>query len=94
MNEFKYHVYYEYLGPSAGDPFAAKPLSSEQVRHYLDGLSAILPNHYSSIVKDDSLYITVVTSEAEDETDAAIERCVVKLNHATPGLSLLIKRLS
>ncbi|MCC6140646.1 MAG: hypothetical protein IT389_08525 [Nitrospira sp.] len=94
MNNFKYRVYYEYLGPSKDDPFATKPLSPDRVRTLLNSLCTILPDHYSSTVKDNSLYVAVITSETEEETDAVIERLVVKLNLATPGLSLLIERLS
>ncbi len=94
MNAFKYHIYYKFLGPSKDDPFATKPLSSDQVQHYLDGLRAILPHHFSATAKDNSLYVTVVTSDSEQDTDAALEQCVVKLNRATSGLSLLIDRLS
>jgi hypothetical protein len=93
MNKFKYRVYYKYLGPSKDDPFAIKPLSADRVRTMLDSLCAILPLQYSSTVEDSSLYVTVVTGETEEEIDAEIERCVVSLNRATPGLSLLIDRL-
>jgi len=94
MNKFKYRVYYKHLGPSRDDPFAIRPLSQDRVRTAFDSLCAILPQNYSSTLKDGSLYVTVVTDETENETDATIERCVVNLNHATPGLSLLIDRLS
>ncbi|MFZ1802451.1 MAG: hypothetical protein WAU05_00885, partial [Nitrospira sp.] len=70
----------------------------DRVRTAFDSLCAILPQNYSSTLKDGSLYVTVVTdeteNETENETDATIERCVVNLNHAMPGLSLLIDRLS
>jgi len=94
MNIFKYRVYYKYLGPSKDDPFAINPLSPDRVQHYLDGLCAILPPHFSTTAKDDSLYITVVTSESQDDIDSALNRCVVNINHVTSGLSLLIDRLS
>jgi hypothetical protein len=94
MNKFEYRVYYKYLGPSKDDPFATSPLSNGQVRTALDSLCAILPQYCSSTFKDDSLYVTAVTDETEKEVDVAIERCVGNLNRATPGLSLLIDRLS
>lgn len=94
MNKFKYRVYYKYLGPSRDDPFAIRPLLQDRVRTALDSLRAILPQNYSSTFKDDSLYVTAVTDETEEEADVTIERCVVSLNRATPGLSLLIDRLS
>lgn len=94
MNKIKYHVYYKYLGPSKDDPFATRPLLRDRVRTALDSLRATLPQYFSSTFKDGSLYVTVVTDKTEEEADVAIERCVVNLNRATPGLSLLIDRLS
>lgn len=94
MYTFKYRIYYEYLGPSKDDPFATKPLSPDQVGHCLNRLRNILPRHFSSVAKHNSLYLTVVTSDSEQDSDTALERCVVNLNRATSGLSLLIDRLS
>jgi hypothetical protein len=88
MNTFKYRIYYEYLGPSRDDPFATKPLSPDQVQHYFDRLSDILPSHFSATTKNNSLYVTAVTSDSEQATDTALERCVVSLNRGTSGLSL------
>jgi len=93
MSNFKYRISYEYLGPSKDDPFATKPLSPGQVQHYLNGLCSILPHHCSITAKDNSLFVTVVTSDSEQDTDTALERCVVKLNRAISGLSLIIDRL-
>ena len=94
MSIFKYRVSYEFLGPSKEDPFATKPLSPDQVRHYLEGLSSILPPHFSATLKDNSLSVTAITSDSEQDTDTALERRVANLNIATPGLSLVIEKLS
>lgn len=94
MNKFRYRVYYKFIGPSKEDPFATKPLSPEQVRHCLDDLCARLPSHFSVITEGSLLYVTAVTSDSEQETDAKLEKCVVSLNLATRGLSLLIDKLT
>ena len=94
MNIFKYRIYHVHLGPSKEDPFATKPLSADQVQHYLDKLCAILPHDFSATAKDNSLYVTVHTSDSKQDTETALEQCVVKLNRATSGLSLRIDRLS
>lgn len=94
MNKFRYRVYYKFIGPSKEDPFATKPLSPAQVQHCLDELCARLPSHFSGITEGDSLFVTTITSDSEQETDAGLEKCVVSLNLATRGLSLLIDKLS
>jgi hypothetical protein len=93
MNKFKYRIYYKYLGPSKDDPFATKPLTSVQVQDGIDKLRAILPDHFSTITKDNSLFVTVTTSNSEHDTTTALNRCVAKLNRSTPGLSLLGEKL-
>ena len=94
MNKFSYRIYYKYLGPTKDDPFGTEPLSPDQVQPYLDALRAKLPNHFSVTANDNSLYVAADTSDSEQDTDRALERCVVDLNRSTSGLSLLIERLS
>lgn len=94
MNIFKYRVYQrEYCGPSKEDPFATKPLPPDRVQDCLDKLRAILPNYWATTAKDNSLFVTTTTSDSEQDTETALERCVVKLNLTTTGLSLGIDRL-
>ena len=95
MNTFKYRIYYKYLGPSKKeDPFALKPLSPDQVQHYLDGLRSNLPNDYSVTTKDNSLFVAVATNDSEQDTNTVLRQYVVNLNSATCGLSLFIEKLS
>ena len=94
MNIFKYRVYQgEYCGPSKEDPFATKPLPHDRVQDCFDKLRAILPDYCSTTTKDNSLFVTAITSDSEQDTDTELERCVVKLNLTTTGLSLRIDRL-
>lgn len=94
MNIFKYRVYQgEYGGPSKEDPFATKPLPPDRVHDCFDKLRTILPDYCSTTAKDNSLFVTATTSNSEQDTETALERCVVKLNLSTTGLSLGIDRL-
>lgn len=94
MNKFKYRIYYKYLGPSADDPFATKPLTSDQVQYGIDKLRVILPGRFSNTTKDNSLIVTDTTSDSEQDSKTALNLCVAKLNRLTPGFSLLIEKFS
>src|SRR3989442_13070399 len=88
MNIFKYRIYHEHRGPSKEYPFATKPLSADQVQHYLDKLCAILPHDFSATAKDNSLYVTSHTSDSNQDTETNSVHCVLILNRATSGLAL------
>jgi hypothetical protein len=94
MSIYKYRVYQgEYCGPSKEKAFAMRPPSHDQVQDCFDKLRAILPNYFSTIVKDDSLFVTATTSNSEEDTDSTLEKGVVGLNPTTTGFSLYIDRL-
>ena len=94
MNIFKYRIYQgEYGGPSKEDPLATKPLPSDRVQDCFDKLRAILPDYCSTTAKDNSLFVAATTSDSEQDTETALEQCVLKLNLTTTGLSLRIERL-
>lgn len=94
MNEFKYRIYYEYLGPSPEDPFATRPLTSDQVQDGIDKLRAFLPVRYSNVIENNSLIVTDTTTDSEEDSITVLNLCVAKLNSSTPGLSLLIDKFS
>ncbi|MER2512285.1 MAG: hypothetical protein ABTQ25_07700 [Nitrosomonas ureae] len=94
MNKFKYRIYYEFLGPSPDDPFATKPLTFDQVQDGIDKLSAFLPDRFSKIIENNSLIVTDITCESDQDSISLLNLSVAKLNRVTPGLSLLIEKLN
>ena len=94
MNKFRYRIYYKYLGPSPDDPFATKPLTSDQVQEGIDKLRNILPDRYSNTSEDNSLIVTDTTSDSAQDSKTALNRLVTRLNLSTPGLSLVGEPLS
>ena len=96
MNEFAYHVYYEYQGPSAAAPLNS-PKSADEIR---DALLAF-PNDLSHYLSDpdarvsmdsmkrtpNSVFVVVRTTDSEARVNEAVAQCL-------RGLGLLGKPMA
>ena len=91
-NFFKFKIRHEYKGRSKGDPFAS-PLTADTIDRHLSSLRAMLPEGFSTSIKDHSLFVEIVTDDSEDAIKNRLARPVVELNNANSGLCFVIDKL-
>lgn len=85
MNRFAYRVYYEYSGPTKDSPFRTAKAAVEiqdalsafpaDLRHFLADPNAQV-GHEEMKRTPNSIFVVVTTSDAEQEVDDAVKRCL------------------
>ena len=97
MSSFRYHVRYEFRGPTHDDPLATRPLSDDRLLTYLqtlcrelNALSSPDAGTWDAVIEGLTVNVVARDDGVKMHPDDRIAAVVRKMNLETTGLCLFI----